>query len=155
MEILVLCSGNIHRSPAAEGLLRKILGDIGVRNVVVSSAGTLRIEGEPASPEAIRLGQTRGFDLTKHRSRGVSGRILERADLIVVMEQAHLREVSEIDPAAGARTRLLTEYDPGGRGAYDIMDPVGGKPEDFERCFEIIDRCVVNLAFDLKYRHGP
>lgn len=157
MEILVLCSGNIVRSPLAKGLLRKILDDIGVSDVVVASAGTLGIEGGAAHPEAVRLARERGFDLSRHRSRGVTAQGLQRADMIVVMEEAHARKVREIDPSAAGRTKLLTEFEAGREGAsvYDVFDPIDGGREDFETCFRLIDRCIVNLAFELKYRHGP
>src|SRR5437867_11321018 len=156
MEILFVCSGNIVRSPLAHGLMAKVLNDIGVKNIAVSSAGTLGIEGRPAHPEAVRLARKRGFDLRKHRSRGLSPRDLARADMILVMEDEHLRAVRELDPAAGARARLLTEFEAASRrkGAFGIIDPIDGPREGFEKCFEIIDRCVANLAFELKYHHG-
>ena len=154
MEVLFLCSGNIVRSPLAEGLLRKILSEIGVKNVIVSSAGTLGIRGQPASVEAVRIATQRGFDLRHHRSRGVTERLIRHADLIVVMERAHLRKVTEIDMLAVPRTHLLAEYEAGAEraAAFDVPDPIAGTPELNDRVFAIIDRCVVNLAFDLKYQ---
>lgn len=157
MEVLCLCSGNIARSPLAEGLLRKILSDIGVKTVIVSSAGTLGITGHPASADAVRIAKQRGFDLRGHRSRAVTSMIVRRADLIVVMERAHLRVVTEIDMSAVPRTHLLTEYEVGTEraAAFDIPDPINGTPDVNDRVFAIIERCVVNLAFDLKYHNVP
>lgn len=157
MEVLFVCSGNIIRSPLAAGLLKKILADIGVKTVIVSSAGTLGLEGLPADREAIRIARERGYELREHRSRGLSARDVERADLILVMETSHLRTVGAIEPSAAPRTKLLTEFEAGGEGseAFEVIDPIGGSRAVFLECFEVIDRCVVNLAFDLKYRHGP
>ena len=156
MEVLILCSGNIVRSALAEGFLRKILGDIGVKNVIVSSAGTLGITGQPASADAIRIAKQRGFDLKQHRSKALTDLLIRRADLIVVMERAHLRRVTEIDMSAVPRSHLLTEYEAGAEkaSAFDIPDPIGGTPEVNDRCFAIIERCVVNLAFGLKHQNA-
>ena len=157
MEVLILCSGNIVRSPFAEGLLRKILGDIGVKDVLVSSAGTLGIEGQPADPESVRLARERGFDLRAHRSRGLQMRDVSRADLIVCMEASHARRVKQIDPSAASRVKLLTEFETESERApsADVIDPIGGDREAFRSCFELIERCIVNLAFNLKYRYVP
>jgi protein-tyrosine phosphatase len=154
MEVLFVCSGNIVRSPFAEGLLRRILAQIGVRTVIIGSAGTLGIEGAPADPVAVRLARERGFDLGPHRSRGLQGRDVDRADLIVCMEEHHASSVIELDAGAEPRTRLLSDFE-GVRdeGAGDgIDDPVGRAIENYRQCFQRIDRCVTNLAFDLKYR---
>ena len=157
MEVLFVCSGNIVRSPLAEGLLRKILADIAVKGVVVASRGTLGIEGQPADPEAVRLARERGFELRTHRSRGLTEPDVSRADMIVVMEQAHLRALREIDPAAPGRARLLREFDPehSATSPPDLGDPFGAGREALRSCYAILERCVINLAFHLKYRHGP
>ena len=154
MEVLVVCSGNIVRSPFAEGVLRRVLAEKGVKTVIGGSAGTLGIEGAPADPVAVRLARERGFDLSAHRSRGLHVRDVGRADLIVCMEEHHASAVIQLDGAADPRTRLLSEFesvrnDAGGTG---IDDPVGRTIEKYQACFRRIDRCVTNLAFDLKYR---
>src|SRR5882672_8016968 len=104
------------RSPFAEGCLRKVLADIGVRGIEVSSAGTLGIEGSLADASARTIALDRGFDLQAHRSRGLTARDLARADLIVVMEEAHRTRVAELDAAAAGRTRLVREYEKDGGG---------------------------------------
>src|SRR5262245_47425755 len=132
------------RSPFAERCLRKILDEIGVRNVEVSSAGTLGIAGSPADAAACTIALERGFDLQPHRSRGLTDRQLARADLIVVMEKAHKLRVEEIDAAAAGRTRLVREYERDGSipSVPDLEDPIGARREDIVRCFEILETCV-------------
>ena len=157
MEVLIVCSGNIIRSPLAAGLLVKTLDEIGVKGVIVSSAGTLGIDGHPADPEAVRIARGCGFDLRTHRSRPLTARDVARADLIVGMEEAHVRAIVGLDPSAASRASILTEFDGSekkGKG-WDIIDPIGGPRDAFETCFSVIERCVENLAFRLKYRHGP
>src|SRR5437867_6355873 len=111
MEILFVCSGNIVRSPLAEGYLRKVFAEIGVEDVSVSSAGTLGIEGSPADAGAVALALERGFDIRRHRSRGIDPRELSRADLIVVMERRHLEEIEEAGPSAATRVRMIREFE--------------------------------------------
>jgi protein-tyrosine-phosphatase len=153
VEILFVCSGNIMRSPFAEGCLRKILDDIGVQGVEVTSAGTLGIDGSPADAAARTLALDRGFDLQTHRSRGLTARDLARADLVVVMEEAHKARVESLDATAAARTKLVREFEREGsaRKVPDLDDPIGAPREEIVRCLEILDRCVQNLAFRLKH----
>lgn len=153
MEILFVCSGNILRSAFAEGCLRKVLADIGVRNVGIASAGTLGIGGSLADPAARTLALERGFDLNLHRSRGITARDLARADVIVVMEQAHKNRVETLDPAAGARTRLIREYEKEApaRKVPDLEDPVGRPRAEIIDILDLLERCVHNMAFRLKH----
>jgi len=153
VEILFVCSGNILRSPFAEGCLRKILDDIGVRNVEIASAGTLGIQGILADPAARTLAVEHGFDIQGHRSRGLTSRDLARADLIVVMEQAHKARIEEMDQAAAARTRLVREYekDAVGQKVPDLVDPIGKPREQIVASLTVLERCVQNLAFRLKH----
>ena len=153
MEILFVCSGNILRSPFAEGCLRKVLEDIGHANVMIASAGTLGIQGCLADPAARTLALERGFDIQTHRSRGITAQDLERADLIVVMEQAHKNRIEALDPAAAARTRLVREYERDGQGAKvpDLTDPIGKPREEIVVILDLLERCVQNLAFRLKH----
>ena len=155
MEILVVCSGNIIRSPLAAALLVKTLEEIGVKGIVVSSAGTLGIDGRSADPEAVRVARARGIDLRGHRSRPLTAREVARADLIVGMEEAHVRD-RRLDASAASRTAMLTEFDGSEKKSkgWDVIDPIGGPRDAFDTCFSVIERCVENLAFHLKYRHG-
>jgi len=153
MEILFVCSGNILRSPFAEGSLRKVLGDIGHANVSIASAGTLGLNGYLADPAARTLALERGFDLQGHRSRGLTTEDLVRADLIVVMEQMHKDFVAALDVAAAARTRLVREYEKEGQGAKvpDLRDPIGKPRDEIVAILDLLERCVQNLAFRLKH----
>lgn len=153
MEILFVCSGNILRSPFAEGSLRKVLEDIGVRNVEIASAGTLGIEGSLADPAARTLALEHGFDINEHRSRGLTTKDLTRADVIVVMEQVHKDRIARMDPTAAARTRLVRTYEKEGQGGKipDLPDPIGKSREEIVAILDLLDRCVQNMAFRLKH----
>ena len=120
MEILFVCSGNIVRSPLAEGYLRKVFAEIGVEDVSVSSAGTLGIEGSPADAGAVALALERGFDIRRHRSRGIDPRELSRADLIVVrgllaLEQGSTERAADLFRQAIAVAQAAT---PAGKAEF-------------------------------------
>jgi protein-tyrosine-phosphatase len=153
MEILFICSGNILRSPFAEGCMRKVLEDIGHVSVTIASAGTLGIEGSLADAAARTHALDRGFDLQGHRSKGIAARDLARADLIVVMEQAHKDRIASLDPAAASRTRLIRTFErENATGPVpDLKDPIGRPRDEIVATLSLIEQCVQNLAFRLKH----
>ena len=92
LRMLVVCTANICRSPAAEAYLRRRSADRGVA-VEVASAGFL-YDGEPASETMAAAMAERGFDLSAHRSRISTCAMVDEADLVVTMERRHGRELS-------------------------------------------------------------
>ena len=107
VRVLVLCTGNICRSPMAEAMLRARLA---ARDVpaVVSSAGTAT-EGEPAADEVLELLRARGLDGSAHRSRRLDADLLADADLVLAMARLHVRDATLADPGAFTRTFTLKE----------------------------------------------
>ena len=144
-DILVICSGNICRSPFAEGYLRLRLAQRGRQHVQVQSAGTLGIVGSPASSDSIALAQEVGFDLSEHRSRAVTFDAVDEAGIILVMEKAHRRELTRLFPEEAERVHLLSEFHPAVSDparAPDIFDPIGLPVEDYRRCFALVRDCI-------------
>ena len=107
IEILVVCTGNICRSPMAESLLQHHLSEAGVA-ARVRSAGLLT-EDQPASPPAVDVLAGRGLDLSAHRSRRLVAELIEQADLVLCMERVHLREAVLLSPHAFPRIFTLKE----------------------------------------------
>jgi len=108
--ILVVCTGNICRSPIAEGFLRDaLIGRFAGRAPTVSSAGTMGWTGSPASPESVIAAMERGSDIEAHAARELNRRMIEDADLIVCMAGEHRDAVGAAVPAAAARTFTLKE----------------------------------------------
>ncbi len=144
-DILVICSGNICRSPFAEGYLRRRLAQQGRQDVQVQSAGTLGILGSPASSDSIALAEEAGFDLSEHRSRAVTFDAVDEAGIILVMEKAHRRELTHLFPEEAERVHLLSEFHPSVSDparAPDIFDPIGLPVEDYRRCFGLVRVCI-------------
>ena len=108
--ILVVCSGNICRSPVAEGLLRRgVQRRFGSDAPTVSSAGTIGLEGSPATPESVQAASERGIDISAHVARRLTEAMIERADLLVCMAAEHRTAIATRLPSALDRTFTLKE----------------------------------------------
>lgn len=106
--ILVVCTGNICRSPAAEGFLLRSLGQrLGADAPEVASAGTAGWDGSGATEESVRACSERGVDIGTHRARVLNAGQIAGADLIITMAREHTETVRAIDPAATDRTFTL------------------------------------------------
>ena len=121
--ILFVCTANQFRSPiAAACLLHSIAGEGTVEKWIVGSAGTWAESGLPAPGFALKAAsQLRLAGLDRHRTRSISQKILDDADLIVAMESGHKEAISIEFPAVRDRLYLLSEIADG--IAYDIPDP--------------------------------
>ena len=140
LEILVVCSGNICRSPYAEGYLRARLAARS-SSARVTSAGTLGIVDQTASAETLRLARSSGFDVDAHRSKGITYERVDEADVILVMEEAHRRTILDLYPESEHKVHLLSEFHPEVKDstqAPDIFDPISLSNDQYQRCFELV-----------------
>ncbi len=154
MKILFVCSGNICRSAMAAEYARRRLASSGLSHVLVDSAGTLGIEGAPASDEAIEVLRDDGLDLTRHRSRGIGAHDLRTADLVIVMTVGHLEELDLRFPPGAAKRYLLRAFEPEPSprgGAPDLDDPIGEPIETYREAFAVIRTCVDHLVLHVKH----
>jgi protein-tyrosine phosphatase len=133
--LLVVCVGNICRSPMAEALFRQHLHGNGVS---VSSAGLGALVDYPADDHAIDLMDARGLDISGHRARQLTPELVKASDLIVVMESGHRRVILENEPAARGKVFRLGEWQD-----QDIPDPYRQPVEAFEESLELIEQGVV------------
>lgn len=123
-KLLVVCTGNICRSPVGEALLRvKLPNDFEVR-----SAGLNALVGGPADPASISWCADRAIDLDQHKGQQVSQDLVHWADLILVMEKCHLEDISTRYPFARGKTMLLSHWS----GGEDIPDPYCKSHEVFD-----------------------
>jgi protein-tyrosine phosphatase len=137
--ILMVCTGNICRSPMAEVLLAQRLAQRGVR-VTVASAGIAALVGRPADPEAQELMAERGLDLSAHRARQLTPDLLRAFDLVLVMEAWQQRAVEAVLPSARGRVQRL-----GRLGDFDVPDPFRRGPAAFRGALAFIDRGLDDL----------
>ncbi len=104
----MVCTGNLCRSPMAEGVLRHLARERGCE-IEVSSVGTWAYSGQPATDEAIEVLRAKGIDLSGHRSHPAERWALEEADVIVAMTSVHRREILDLAPGVADRIVLLKE----------------------------------------------
>ena len=107
--ILVVCTGNICRSPMAEGFLRRSLASRGAIGVELASAGTHGWSGSGASPESVEAAAERGADISGHLARRLDAEILESSDLVLAMCAEHRDAAVALAPAAAPRAFTLKE----------------------------------------------
>src|SRR5688572_4192923 len=110
-QILFVCTGNTCRSPMAEVLLRNLLPPALSEQIRVRSAGTQAEPGSPATPQSIATAARKGADLRGHRSQQLFSDLVLQSDLILGMEEHHVRAVLALVPSARGRVHLLTTFD--------------------------------------------
>jgi protein-tyrosine phosphatase len=113
-KVLVVCVGNICRSPVGERLLQAALP-----GATVTSAGISALVGHGADETAAEVAGANGVSLDGHTSRQFTGEIGADQDLILVMEQGHKQEISRLFPQLSGRTMLFDQW----TGAKGIADP--------------------------------
>lgn len=136
--ILVVCQGNICRSPFVEALLRRRLPETAVR-----SAGLGAAEDEGADPTAARIAREFGVSLQEHRTHRVARTELEGADLILVMQGHHASEILRLEPSARERLRLVGDFLDA--PPYGVEDPWGRDEETFRRIFRRLERATSRI----------
>jgi protein-tyrosine phosphatase len=152
--VLIVCTGNICRSPTAHGVLRDLVREAGLHGAVrLDSAGTHGYHaGEPPDERAQAHALRRGYDLSGLRARQVEDADFERFDLLLAMDHGHLRILERRCPGEHRhKLRLFMDYAPA-RGACDVPDPYYGGPDGFERVLDMIEDAARGLVAQLQ-RH--
>ncbi len=135
LAILVVCTANICRSPAAQAVFQhRLLG----HPCEIGSTGTQAASGQPMDAAMQGLLRQRGLDpMTTHRSTPFTLGALRNSQLILTMEHHHLQQVLQIDPTLRAKTKLLGHWD-----RTEILDPHGGTPAQYAQALTLIERAV-------------
>ncbi|OOE49383.1 phosphotyrosine protein phosphatase [Salinivibrio kushneri] len=133
-KILVVCVGNICRSPTGERLLRESLP-----TKTIDSAGVGALVGKPANEQASRIAAKHGVDLGGHEARQLTASMCHEYDLILVMESKHKEDVCRIAPEARGKTMLFGHYL---TQTKDIPDPYRQSDEAFDYAYDLITQAA-------------
>ena len=155
--VLFVCTGNVCRSPMAEGIFRHAVQGRGEYRVL--SAGLGAMEGQPPSTYAVQALKELGVDISGQRSHMLTSELVHQADYIFGMTHSHIDTVMMLYPMAAEKTFLLREFDETlDQFEKDISDPIGGSYEVYLNCRDQIEQGIVSLLRFIEHRHvqlGP
>jgi protein-tyrosine-phosphatase/peptidoglycan/xylan/chitin deacetylase (PgdA/CDA1 family) len=139
--LIFACKGNLCRSPYAEARARQM-------GLNAASVGVIGIPGKPAESMAVRAALLCGVDISNHRSNSLETLQVSPTDLILCMDPSIEQAVKSAWPLVERNVVLLGHWDPR-QPRNTIADPFGGHLALFFGAFEIIDRCIAQVALDL------
>jgi protein-tyrosine-phosphatase len=140
----MVCTGNICRSPMAEGLLRQMLPESLTPVVTVRSAGTHGLHGNRAEPFAVMAAAGYGADINGHRARILDPAMIRGADLVLAMEKYHINKINDLLFFRCRYAHLLGAF-AAERENPEIEDPYGRPLTDYQACAADIRACMPAL----------
>jgi glycine hydroxymethyltransferase len=145
--VLFVCTGNICRSPIAEGLFRRLLGNR--KDIEVASAGVHAVRGQPPSLYAVQVCEEEGVDISGLRSQPLTAALIDRATHIFAMTGAHLETIQMLFPHGPEKSFLLREFEEPDTTVWrDVPDPIGLGRDVYEVCARTIKNALPSvLAF--------
>ncbi len=149
LQILMVCTGNICRSPSAEGVLRAKLAAAGLQaRVGVASAGTQGFHtGEPPDPRAIKAALRRGYDIGGLQARPMRPEDFTRFHWLLALDRSHADWMARrAPPAATGRIALLMPLATRHAGVDEVPDPYYGAPAGFEHVLDLLEDACDGLV---------
>ena len=154
VKVLFVCTGNICRSPTAEGVFKHHVKEAGLAGRVLSdSAGTHDYHvGEPPDPRSQQTASRRGYDLSVLRARQVSLSDFGEYDYVLAMDQANLLALQRLcPPQYSSRLKLFMEFG-GDPAVREVPDPYYGGAQGFERVLDMVEQASQRLLEHLRER---
>jgi len=144
MKILMVCLGNICRSPLAEGIMKAKLPDY----FVVDSAGTIALhEGQAPDRRSIITAGNNGVDISNQKSRPITKSDLDTFDLIYCMDLHNFEDVISMSNGKAQRDKIkLLLQEAGNHTTGEVPDPYYGEMYDFEKVFKLLDESCEVIA---------
>ncbi|MBT8491028.1 MAG: hypothetical protein KJN62_08260 [Deltaproteobacteria bacterium] len=145
LNIIFICTGNICRSPMAEGFLRYKWHQMKRDGLIVSSMGIYGVTDSPATEYAQDVCKKNGFDISSHRARSIVGEELLKADLILCMEPVQKKFVQVFFPWRRDRVALLGAWPDKETRKSAIIDPMGGSYKKYQKIFAKIKEHIERI----------
>ena len=143
MKILMVCLGNICRSPLAEGILKSKLSE----DFTVESAGTLENMNPGKSPDSrsVEVAKDHGMDISSQRSQKLTAKYLEDYDMIFCMDKKNLEDVKSLASHEDQLQKISLLIEDG-----EVPDPFWSEMEDFDKVYQMLDKASEKIAEELK-----
>ncbi|PKR53480.1 low molecular weight protein-tyrosine-phosphatase [Thalassospira marina] len=156
IRVLFVCTGNICRSPTADGVFAKMVEDAGLgRHIAVDSCGTTGYHvGEPADRRATEEARKRGYDLSPLRARKLTQTDFDDFDYLIAMDDGHLETLERTSPNDRRnRVKLFLDFHPTRQG-QSVPDPYYGGTQGFTHVLDLIEETSQNLLAEIRETHG-
>lgn len=134
--VLILCIGNICRSPVAEGILKKMSAQHQL-GLTISSAGVHAMADEPAQPHSLAVAQENGVDITAHYARQLTADIMNAHELVLVTDETVRKIAMQQYPSATGKIKLIGNF-----RNFEIVDPYRKPKENFDAMYIDIENCL-------------
>jgi protein-tyrosine phosphatase len=150
--ILMVCLGNICRSPLAEGILRS---KVDPERVDVDSAGTAGYhQGSSPDDRSITVARKFGIDISRQRCRIFQAEDFAEFDLIYVMDRENLEHILSLATSKEERQKVRLLLEEAGLDIREVPDPYYGGPAGFEHVYRLIDRACDAICLKLSKNQG-
>lgn len=156
IKVLFVCTGNICRSPTADGVFRKLVNEAELSDrISVDSCGLSAYHvGELPDPRSREMALSRGYDLGDIRSRKIKPDDYTKFDYILAMDDGHLRDMRRQAPADRQNClELFLDYHPDLAG-QSVPDPYYGGGNGFVSVFDMIEETSKHLLDHIRQKHG-
>ena len=140
-----VCFGNIMRSPMCEALMKREMADQ-LSQVNVVSAGLHASAGTAAHPWGLAAARELGIALDDHRAQALTLEMVDQADAIFAMDYQNVVELLAYYPKAKGKIFMLGQYAGDEHPRAEIPDPYYGNPEQTRLCYQVLQRCIHNVA---------
>lgn len=157
VRVLMVCMGNICRSPMAEGVARALARNQGLETLVeFDSAGTHSYHvGEPPDERACQVAAKRGYRIAELRARKVSREDFARFDLLLAADSQNVEALRRLCPEEGMldKIKLMLDF-VGGPGLQEVPDPYYGNLAGFERVLDLCEQIALGVLDHVKHAEG-